>query len=98
MHKQKSVSAKDRRYIVVHHLIETGRITRFNEIFDILPKSILATDLWMNNARFEKLRKNVSLFQLKDLVRVASLLEVDEMVVLTLIYNEFKEQKKSKRS
>ena len=42
---------KDKRYITVGHLITDGRIKKLQvEIFDVLPKSVLAADLWMNNA------------------------------------------------
>ena len=89
---------KDKRYITVGHLITDGRIKSFREIFDVLPKSVLAADLWMNNAHFEKLRNNISLFRLRDLFRIADLLEVDEKEVLNLIYNQHVADKEGKKT
>ncbi len=88
--------SKDKRYITVGHLIKDGRITCFQEIFNILPKSVMAADLWMNNTRFEKVRNNVTLFKVKELFRIASLFEVSEMETFALVYNQYVTDKKEK--
>jgi len=90
---------KDKLYTTVGHLITDGRIKNFREIFDVLPKSVLAADLGINNTRFEKMRNNLPLFRLKDLFRIAELFEVGENELLTLVYNQYiidKEAKKKK--
>jgi len=56
----------------------------------------MAGDLWMNNNRFDKLKKNVTLFRIKDLFRMAFLLEIDEMLILTIIYNQYMADKVEK--
>ncbi|HMH21395.1 MAG TPA: hypothetical protein VK563_06455 [Puia sp.] len=88
---------KDKRYTNVGYLIRDGRIKSFGEIFDVLPKTILAGDLWMNNTRFEKLRNNIPLFRLKDLYRMAELFEVEETEILTLVHNQYVLHKESKK-
>ncbi|HMH24158.1 MAG TPA: hypothetical protein VK563_20385 [Puia sp.] len=87
---------KDIRYERVGQLIKDGRIICFREIFTLLPKTIMAGDLWMNNNRFDKLKKNVTLFRIKDLFRMAFLLEIDEMLILTIIYNQYMADKVEK--
>jgi hypothetical protein len=81
---------KDPRYSKVGYLITDGRINTFRDILNILPKSVMASDLRMNNTQFKKLRNNISLFRLKDLFTMAALLEIEEWTILTLIYNERK--------
>ena len=80
---------KDKRYKTIKNLIETGHITLFREIFDILPKSIIYKDLGMNNDRFTNLMNNVELFLIIDLFRIADLIETEKRKILELIYNQY---------
>jgi hypothetical protein len=89
--------AKDRRYTTVKNLITGGYIKFFREIFDTLPKSVVARDLGMNNIRFSKLMNNMDLFLLRDLFRFASFLEIEETVLLNLVYQQYLADKKSKK-
>ena len=86
------VMAKDRRYITVKNLIESGYIKSFMEIFDTLPKSVVARDLGMNNRRFTRLMNNVGQFSIIDLLIFASLLEVDKIVFLKLVLQQHDRQ------
>jgi len=69
----------------------------FGEIFDIVPKSVVARDLGINNMRFSKLINQPALFSFKDTFRFAALLEVDDMVLISLIYSQIQANKKSKK-
>ena len=66
-------------------------------MFDTLPKSVVARDLGMNNARFTRLMDNVDQFSLKELFIIASFLEVDEMVVLNLVLQQHAVNNKTKK-
>ena len=88
---------KDRRYRTVKNLISGGHIKSFREIFDTLPKSVVARDLGMNNTRFTRLMNNVDLFLVKDILRLASLLEIDDMVLINLVHQQYKGDKKVKK-
>lgn len=89
---------KDKRYTVVKNLIDSGHITLFTQIFDILPKSVVYKDLGMNNARFTNLMENVELFVVNDLFRIADLVEIPRMKILEIIFNQFEaDNKKSGR-
>lgn len=89
--------AKDRRYITVKNLISGGYITTFREIFDTIPKSVIAADLGFNNTRMNKLLDNIDRFIVRDLFKIASLIEVEEILIMRLICNEYVTEKKSKR-
>lgn len=81
--------AKDRRYTTVKNLIAGGYIKTFREIFDTIPKSVVARDLGMHNIRFTKLINNVDKFILKDLILMAALIETDEAILLQLVYQQY---------
>ncbi len=87
---------KDKRYKTVKNLITDGHIKSFDEIFDTLPKSIVYKDLGMNNNRFNFLLENIDHFDLKDIFRIAALIEIDEKVLLDLTYKQYQLNKKNK--
>jgi hypothetical protein len=88
--------AKDRRYTRVKHLIAGGHINTFQEIFSDIPKSIVARDLGINNIRFTKLISRVDRFVIKDLFRIAELIEIDEAVILKLLLQQYQIEKENK--
>jgi len=89
--------SKDRRYITVKNLIAAGYIKTFREIFETIPKTVVASDLGMNNIRFSSLIDNVERFKFRDIFHIASLFETDELVFLNLIHQQHLiDQKKGK--
>ncbi|HET6253901.1 MAG TPA: hypothetical protein VFE32_07495 [Puia sp.] len=89
--------AKDRRYITVKNLITAGYIKSFSEIFDTIPKTVVARDLGMNNDRFTKLMNDVTLFRIGELYRLARFLEIDGMVLINLVVEQLNEKKDKKK-
>ena len=89
--------AKDKRYTTVKNLISGGFINSFPEIFDTIPKSVVYKDLGMNSTRFTSLLNNVDLFILKDIFRIANLIEIDEKIILDLIYAHYTQTRKAKK-
>jgi hypothetical protein len=89
--------AKDKRYEVIKTLIVAGHITRFRQIFDVLPKTIMAQDLGMHHQTFEKLLKDPERFTYKLAFWIASLIEIEEKVIVDLIYTQCIENKKIKK-
>ena len=88
---------KDKRYTTVKNLINSGFIKTFREIFDTIPKSIVYSDLGMNNARFKNLMFNVEEFVLNDIFRIAELIEVDREIMLNLVYKQYLEDNRRKK-
>jgi hypothetical protein len=89
--------AKDKRYMTVKNLISGGFIKTFREITDTLPKSTLAKDLGMHHQTLSKLLDNPEGFTFKDTFRIAALIEVDEMSIITLVYRQCEADKKTKK-
>lgn len=88
---------KDKRYVTVKNLISGGYIKTFREITDTLPKSTLAKDLGMHHQTFSRLLSHPEEFTYKDTFRIAALIEIDETVIMKLVYEQYQVDKKSSR-
>lgn len=80
--------AKDKRYKTVKHLIESGHIHEFREIFDTIPKTIVATDMGTNYKRLLRLVENVDQFKVGDLYSLAGMFEVDRLAIMKLVVKQ----------
>lgn len=88
---------RDRRYAIVKSLISSGYIKTFRDIFNAVPKSVIARDLGINNMRFTKHMFNVHKFTLEDIFNLANLLEVDEDTIVNLVIQQYLLDKKNKK-
>jgi hypothetical protein len=84
---------KDKRFKTVKLLIESNNITNFSDIFEHIPKTVIAKHLGTNYNRLSKLVDNVDLFSLRDLFRLARFFEVDDKVMLDLAFTQYSEKK-----
>lgn len=89
--------AKDKRYKTVKHLIESGHITEFREIFDTIPKTIVATDLGTNYKRLLRLVENVDQFKVSDLYSLADMFDVDRLAIMKLVVKQSDSDGKKKK-
>ena len=87
---------KDKRFSIAAKLIRTNEIKTFSEIIDIVPKTVVAKELGINPERFNRLLATIDLFVIKDLVRLAEVLEVETIAVLHLVDNELPKRKPRK--
>ena len=81
-------------------MIETNNITEFRQIFDHIPKSVVARDLGTNNNRMTRLIANVEQFTILELYTISKLVEIDFKTFLNLVTNQFLNvinEKKNKR-
>ncbi len=89
--------AKDRRYELIVPMVSAGRIHHFRDLFHFIPKTIVARDLGINNVRFTRLIDDLEGFTLKDLLRLAALMEMETALLLRLILDQHAAEKKNKR-
>lgn len=87
---------KDSRFNTVRKLIISKQINTFTEILETIPKTSLAKALSLNPSRFNRLIENIDLFVIKDLRKLANLLEVDTITVLMLVDAELNAKKSKK--
>lgn len=88
--------SKDKRYATVKILMDTGNLTSLLEIFDTLPKTVVAKDFGTNYTRFDRLIRNPDDFKLKELYTLARLFEIDEMKMISLVHSQYISKKKKK--
>jgi hypothetical protein len=88
---------KDRRYATIQKLISGNLLGSFREIFDTLPKSVVAKDLGIDLVRFTGMMNDVERFSIRNLFRLAALLEVDPKKILDLIYTQYIADQKGKK-
>lgn len=88
--------ARDARYTTIKNLIDAGYIKSFRDMFPTIPKSVVARDLGMNNARFTILMNDVKRFTLDELYRLAGFLAIDEMKMFELTHQQYSLDKNKK--
>ncbi|MET3875980.1 hypothetical protein [Chitinophaga sp. OAE865] len=91
--------AKDKRYNAIKELIERGGITDFNKIFDIMPPSTMARHMGINYNNFTKRQADCGRFTVKEIMKMAELIGVEDTIIAVLLINATKVQydKKSNR-
>lgn len=88
---------KDKRYINAKNLILGGHIKTFRELFDAVPKTVIAQDLGINNVRFNDIMNDVGRFFIKDMFKLAELMDIPEIEIMKLICNQHVADKKGRR-
>lgn len=79
---------KDNRYIAVKSLIETGRIKKFSEIFEHIPKKVVYTDLGVNYSKFKRMIASPDLFTLRELAKLARLIEIEARAMFKMAFSQ----------
>ena len=88
---------KDNRYIPAGKLIRVNETKSFKEIFYILPKTTVAKDIGMKVDRFSEKMEDPGLFTVNELLKIATLLDVELIAVLNLVAVELAERPKGKK-
>jgi hypothetical protein len=89
--------AKDKRYATVKNLITGGYIKSFSEIWDTLPKTVVARDLKKHHQTFSKLINSPEKIKFEEAIEIASLIEIDGIQIINLIYTQIDPDKKTKK-
>ena len=88
---------KDERYVAVRRMIDAGDITRLDQCFKIVPKTVVATHLKEHQGRFSTRMNNVTVIEVGEIFNLSRLFEVDAHTIFKLITNQYMEdQKKDK--
>lgn len=78
-------------------MIEGGHLTEFTQIFDYIPKSVVANDLGTNYNRLIRLIEHVEQFTLKELFTLSSFCDLDSKLILDLVYNQYANERKARK-
>ena len=79
----------DVRFKTVRDLINTRSITAFEQIFDTLPKSILARSLRKNTSRIDDIIARPEDLRYKDIKAISLLFDVPCSKIIQLIDKDF---------
>lgn len=90
---------RDSRYNLIKAMIADGNIVTFNDIFEYIPKTVVATDLGKKVDRFNKLMNTVDGFTLKEIYLIGSFFGLSERQIYELVEAEyFKTKSKIKKT
>lgn len=84
-----SIMHKDVRYKTVKDLITTRSITRFEQIFDTVPKSVLARAIRKNTSRIDDIIERPEDLRYKDIKAISLLFDVPCSRIIQLFDEDF---------
>src|SRR5690242_2465335 len=79
---------RDKRFEYVGEDIRKFKITKFEEIFHVIPKSVMAAKLRTNNKRMTALIFNPELMPVTDLRQIAHFLGVTSIMLFRIVENQ----------
>lgn len=88
---------KDKRYGAAKVLIESGNIKTFDDLFAIVPKTVIRADIGLNYYGMDSKLKNGEKFSLQDLLRISEYIECDPRLVIELALVAIGKHRKAKR-
>jgi hypothetical protein len=88
--------AKDERYVAVKRMIDAGDITRLDQCFRIIPKTVVASDLKEHQGRFSIRMANGDTIKVGEVRVLSELFNVDVHKFFQLIINQLEEDKNKK--
>lgn len=88
---------KDRRYKAVKGLIESGNIKGFDDLLDVIPVTVIRKDLRLNDKSMTLRLTESESFSMKNILKLAALIECDPLLIVKLVLSEIERQKKNKK-
>jgi hypothetical protein len=82
----------DKRYGVIKALFREGDRYRFKDIFDIVPKTIVAKDLGMNYHAFTRKVGDPERFTLKEIIKMADMFAIGPQNLCDRIFIDIEEK------
>jgi len=81
----------DKRYGLIKALFREGDEYRFKDIFDIVPKPIVAKDLGMNYHTFTRKVEDPERFTLREIIKMAEMFAIGPRDLCDRIFIEIEE-------
>ena len=80
---------RDPRYRSIRSMVNDGAIKSLNEIFNHIPKSIVAADCGKKVTRFTHLMENVDEFKMRELFKIGALCDLTATQTLELAREQY---------
>lgn len=87
------MSPIDQRYKYVRSIWTAGDLKSFAEMFNIVPRSTVATDLGLNYDRFSKKVLRPELLTFREVKRLSGLTGIDFQALAELVIREIESEK-----
>ena len=88
---------KDKRYTVLKKLVEGGNIFSFTDMLDVVPISTIRNDLKTNYSSLKRKINQPELFVIKDLLKIAELIDCNPDLIIKLSTKDYLRRKKQKK-
>ena len=85
MSRNLTPNARDKRYKAVKVLIENGVIVSYAQIFEYIPKSVIAHHMGINWERMEKRIRRPGEWKAKDIILLGNLIGLDPAILFKFI-------------
>ena len=85
---------QDRRYRIIKPRFNEGQVTRFEDLVNIVPKSVLASDLGKSSERFTNLIDHSEEFTIQELVLLGRRANLTLPEMLTLVAHNYSGKKR----
>lgn len=89
--------AQERNYKIGKSLILDGTIKTFMDIFEYVPKTNFADDMPMHHNTITSRIEQPETFTIQELTKIADLLDIDPMVIITLAFTQYNHERKGKK-
>jgi|GEM_PF-586851 len=80
---------RDQRYQSIKPLFLKNKIQTFRDIFNVVPRSVVASDLGKENDRFMELTGNMGEFTIQELALIGNFCSLTLSEMFTLVANEY---------
>lgn len=86
-----------KKYESIKLLLENGRITEFEQLFDYVPKTWLREHLHTSNDRITLLMTNVSGLTVQEIFNLSLLFKVDHTKIAQVVFAQYVKTNKKKK-
>lgn len=86
--------AKHKGYDTVKVLIEAGHVKTFDQIFETLPKTVVADDLGFNNRSFSNKIQKPGMLRNEEQFAIAQRIGIDRLKIVELVIAQLDKGKK----
>ena len=85
---------KDSRYKAIKAMLEADNFKSFKDLFEIIPRSVVAADLGIHYNRFVQRINNPEDFSLRELIILSGLIGTTPPVLFNLVMKDIESRKK----
>ena len=86
----------DNRFSIAAKLYKAGYLNDLDDLFEAVPRSVVARHLGFNNQRIVNLHQHPARWVLIDLIILGNLIDIDQRGILNIVLNQLDKNSKRK--